>query len=137
MLSLDVSSSTGVLTAWWSYHGVTAECSLRQLYMESSEADHFLAMVGTESIWLSYADDVIAFVGENVNCVDMLNSINAVEPIIVYFRRGTGWKAFFPGESGLAFQQFMYYTQVDSSEVVFNTCSGEASGFNAQWRGRG
>lgn len=43
---------------------------------EMSKVDHFLAIAGTEAIWFSHVDNLIAFVSDDVNSVDMLSILN-------------------------------------------------------------
>ena len=51
-------------------------------YMEMMETDHFMGIIGDESYWMRYVDDVIVITPEDIDLDDKLARLNDVEPKI-------------------------------------------------------
>ena len=54
------------------------------LYMESLEKKSYLSIVGPNSTWLRYVDDVLLVVNQRCNLEDVLKRLNAVEETIQF-----------------------------------------------------
>ena len=54
------------------------------LYMEDLEQSEFLEIIGTDSLWLRYVDDVLAVVPKDLDIEQTLTSLNAVNPKIQF-----------------------------------------------------
>ena len=53
-------------------------------YMEMMENDHFMGIIGDESCWMRYVDDVIVITPEDTDLDDKLARLNDVEPKIQF-----------------------------------------------------
>ena len=54
------------------------------LFMEMLEADHFLGIVGPDTVWLRYVDDILVIVNKNQDLSSILRKINDVHPKIQF-----------------------------------------------------
>ena len=54
------------------------------LYMETLEQDHFLQIMGTNTTWFRYVDDVFVLVPEDTDLSDKLKKLNEVEESIQF-----------------------------------------------------
>ena len=55
-----------------------------RLFMESLEDAHFLKIIGRESIWLRYVDDVLAVVPNEIDLQMKLKQLKSVHPSIKF-----------------------------------------------------
>ena len=54
------------------------------LFMEVLEADHFLPIIGPDTTWLRYVDDVLIIVDKDQDLSSILGSINSIHPKIQF-----------------------------------------------------
>ncbi|XP_076057238.1 telomerase reverse transcriptase-like [Oratosquilla oratoria] len=64
--------------------GSPLSCVLASLYMEVLKRDHFTTIMGQDTTWLRYVDDVLAITPRETVLMDKLNMLNRIEKNIQF-----------------------------------------------------